>query len=106
MDPTRHQADLEALDDDLRELALHLIAAHHGRSRPSITAIDEEEIFPDVLAEDALEAALRYARLQRAWGPWGLAWLEALLRAADATASRRLERESPTASKTLAKAVT
>jgi CRISPR-associated endonuclease/helicase Cas3 len=35
---------------------------------------------------------LRFARLQRRWGPWGLAWWEALLRAADAEASRRHER--------------
>ena len=32
--------------------------------------------------------ALRFARLQKRWGPWGLAWWEALLRAADQQASR------------------
>ncbi len=35
--------------------------------------------------------ALRFARLQKRWGPWGLAWWEALLRAADQQASRDLE---------------
>ena len=32
--------------------------------------------------------AMRFARLQKRWGPWVLAWWEALLRAADAQASR------------------
>ena len=32
--------------------------------------------------------AERFARLQREWGPWGLAWWESLLRAVDARASR------------------
>jgi CRISPR-associated endonuclease/helicase Cas3 len=31
---------------------------------------------------------LRFARLQRRWGPWGLVWWESLLRAADQQASR------------------
>jgi CRISPR-associated endonuclease/helicase Cas3 len=90
---------LYGLDANLRELALHLIASHHGRARPTILAEDEEEIFEDALARDALEAALRCIRLQRAWGPWGLAWLEALFRSADATVSRRLDSEkAPVAS--------
>ena len=36
----------------------------------------------------AREVALRFDRLQRQWGPWGLAWWETLLRAADRQASR------------------
>ena len=84
-------AALDGLDGDLRDLALHLIASHHGRARPDIPAEDEEELFPAVLEQDALDAALRYVRLQRRWGPWGLAWLEALFRSVDATVSRRLE---------------
>jgi CRISPR-associated endonuclease/helicase Cas3 len=84
---------LDAMDGDLRDLALHLIVAHHGRGRPSIPAEDEEEIFEEVLDQDAFDAALRYIRLQRRWGPWGLAWLEALFRSVDATVSRRLDRE-------------
>ncbi len=87
---------LAGLSDEHRDLALHLIASHHGRARPSILAEDEEEIFPAVLDEDALQAAIRYVRLQRRWGPWGLAWLEALFRSVDATVSRRLEIEGET----------
>jgi hypothetical protein len=37
--------------------------------------------------------ALRFQRLQRHWGPWGLAWWEALLRAADWAASRQVIEE-------------
>jgi CRISPR-associated endonuclease/helicase Cas3 len=81
------------LTGELKELGLHLVAAHHGRARPWIAAIDDKEILSDVLDEAALEAAMRYVRLQRIWGPWGLAWLEALVRAADAEASRRLDEE-------------
>lgn len=88
--------ELAGLDDARRDLALHLIASHHGRARPSIPAEDEEEIFPAVLDADALQIAVRYARLQRHWGPWGLAWLEALFRSVDATVSRRLELKSET----------
>ena len=32
----------------------------------------------------------RYARLQRRFGHWGLAWLEALMRSADYAATREL----------------
>jgi CRISPR-associated endonuclease/helicase Cas3 len=90
-------SSLDGLEGDLRELVLHLIASHHGRARPSILAEDDEEIFENVLDQDALDAAVRYVRLQRHWGPWGLAWLEALFRTVDATISRRLENENRSA---------
>jgi CRISPR-associated endonuclease/helicase Cas3 len=41
-----------------------------------------------MLQERACDVALRFTRLQKRWGPWGLAWWEALLRAADQQASR------------------
>lgn len=97
--PKRHHHRVQGLDSTWRDLALHLIAAHHGRARPLIPAIDENEkdVFGTILPETAFEAAQRYARLQREWGPWGLAWLEALLRAADAAVSRQLDSLEPNA---------
>ena len=78
----------EALPEEWRDLVLHLIAAHHGQARPVIATRGCEDAPPSALEERAREVALRFARLQKRWGPWGLAWWEALLRAADQQASR------------------
>jgi CRISPR-associated endonuclease/helicase Cas3 len=80
---------IRQLPDELRDLALHLVAAHHGFARPVIAAVDPENA-PSASAELARAAALRFARLQAQWGPWGVAWWEAMLRAADWAASRKL----------------
>jgi CRISPR-associated endonuclease/helicase Cas3 len=77
-----------ALDDGLRDLCLHLIAAHHGFARPIIATDGCEDAPPSALVARAQSVALRFARLERRWGPWGLAWWESLLRAADQQASR------------------
>lgn len=77
-----------ALPEDLRDLVLHLVAAHHGQARPVISTKSCEDAPPSLLQERARHVALRFARLQKRWGPWGLAWLESLLRAADQQASR------------------
>jgi CRISPR-associated endonuclease/helicase Cas3 len=76
------------LPENLQDLALHLIAAHHGFARPVIRVNGCDDAPPSLLEERAGEVALRFARLQKRWGPWGLAWWEALLRAADQQASR------------------
>ena len=76
------------LPNGTRDLILHLIAAHHGNARPTINAAGCEDGPPSVLESRAGDAALRFARLQKRYGPWGLAWREALLRAADQSASR------------------
>jgi CRISPR-associated endonuclease/helicase Cas3 len=75
------------MPDDLRDLCLHMIAAHHGRARPLIPT-DGADAPPSLLIERAGQVALRFAKLEKLWGPWGLAWWESLLRAADQQASR------------------
>lgn len=71
------------------DLMLHLIAAHHGNARPVIGIGGCEMLPPTVAARHAREIALRFARLQKFLGPWGLAWWESLLRAADRRASKQ-----------------
>ncbi len=77
-----------ALSTEDRDLVLHLIAAHHGFARPILRTDGFDEAPPSALSERARSIALRFARLEKRWGPWGLAWWETLLRAADQAASR------------------
>jgi CRISPR-associated endonuclease/helicase Cas3 len=79
--------EVMALSPDQRDLCLHMIAAHHGRARPLIPT-DGADAPPSVVKKRAQEVALRFSRLELQWGVWGLAWWEALLRAADQRASR------------------
>ena len=81
--------DFKKLSSDDQDFVLHLIAAHHGFARPVIGTSGCDDAPPSIIDVRAREVALRFARLSRRWGPWGLAWWEALLRAADQTASRR-----------------
>lgn len=78
----------DRIPNDLKDMVLHLIAAHHGQARPVIGTRSCEDAPPEALIERARDVALRFARLHKRWGPWGLAWWEALLRAADQQASR------------------
>ncbi len=96
LDGYRHEAgSLQVLGDmaEIRDhpeadLILHSISTHHGWARPHFqsgafllggTGTPGEQT--------AYEAMLRYDRLQRRFGWWGLAWLESILRRADAIAS-------------------
>ena len=88
------RAERKNLPDDLRDLVLHLIAAHHGRARPLIRSEGCEDGPPSVLESKAGEVAVRFARLQRRYGPWGLAYREAILRAADQWESRAVHQSS------------
>jgi CRISPR-associated endonuclease/helicase Cas3 len=91
LDLEREEA-FRALHDqpELQDLVRHLVAAHHGRARPHFP---EDEVCdperPEVdVAATAREVPRRFARLQRKYGRWGLAYLESLVRAADALASQ------------------
>jgi CRISPR-associated endonuclease/helicase Cas3 len=84
--------DFASLSDTERDIVLHLVAAHHGRARPHFRS-DEVGDFANNTTNPGVDAALatetprRFARLQKRFGRWGLAWLESLLRAADYAAS-------------------
>ncbi len=88
----------EASDTELVE---YLIGSHHGNGRPSHPAVRDEPPRIDatwrghcitIETANQLSAALYrldndweglFARLNRRYGPWGLAWLEAVFRLAD-----------------------
>ena len=75
------------IDTEIFELAAHLIATHHGRGRPHFP---KGGFDPDARAKSpgiAVDSMRRFARLQRKYGHWRLAWLGNLLRCADALAS-------------------
>ncbi|MCP4498363.1 MAG: type I-U CRISPR-associated helicase/endonuclease Cas3 [Deltaproteobacteria bacterium] len=88
--------EVKALPFEQQDLVLHLIASHHGNARPVIRTTGDDDAPPSSLQERACEVALRFARLQQMWGPWGLAWWESLLRASDVLASRDNETREKT----------
>lgn len=82
--------EFRQLTPEMQDVVMHLIAAHHGRARPHFCA--DEAFDPErpekSVAETVAEVPRRFARLQRKYGRWGLAYLESLVRAADALASQ------------------
>ncbi|GAB4247361.1 MAG: hypothetical protein OHK005_13520 [Candidatus Methylacidiphilales bacterium] len=83
-----HQPDFNYLTEIEREITLHLVAAHHGRARPYFPAEESFDYSRNSSAPGvAADTPRRFARLQKRFGRWGLAWLESLLRAADYAAS-------------------
>jgi CRISPR-associated endonuclease/helicase Cas3 len=85
------QHEFKALQDrpECQELILHMIASHHGYGRPHFPADKAfDQDYPNAMWQKvADEVPQRFARLQRRYGRWGLAYLESLLRAADYAAS-------------------
>ena len=96
------------LDPQLFELALHLIASHHGHCRPFAPVVfDENPIDVDLdinglhlsaNSDTRLErldsgVSERFWRLTRRYGWGGLAWLETILRLADHRQSEHEEKE-------------
>ena len=76
-------------DTPHRDLVLHLVAAHHGWARPGFPSPDQWDPEGSPTANCALAERIadRYARLSAEYGPWRLAWLESLVKAADAWVS-------------------
>ncbi|GAB4222392.1 MAG: hypothetical protein Kow0062_19570 [Acidobacteriota bacterium] len=103
-----------------RDLALHLIAAHHGYARPFAPVIPDPDPpavslrlrladrlvdFGELTADwrrshppHRIDSGIaeRFWRLVRRHGWWGLAWFEAVMRLADQRASSREDRDEPT----------
>ncbi|GMW06813.1 MAG: type I-U CRISPR-associated helicase/endonuclease Cas3 [Gammaproteobacteria bacterium] len=77
-----------------RELCLHLVAAHHGHARPGFRVEAMGPVVTDEAKRVLSETPTRFAKLQAQHGWWSLAWIEALVKAADVLASRD-EENSP-----------
>ncbi|NDY96973.1 type I-U CRISPR-associated helicase/endonuclease Cas3 [Wenzhouxiangella limi] len=83
------QLPIDPSDNSVRDLTLHLIAAHHGHARPGFPNQRQwdRELPDDQCRQLAIDTEERFIRLQEHYGPWVLAWLESLLKAADAWVS-------------------
>lgn len=68
-------------------LVRHLVGTHHGHGRPIFPSAPDAELWR--LLDDWPQ---QFAALQTAFGPWGLAYLEALVRLADWTVSDEEQR--------------
>lgn len=92
------------LTDEEQRLLLHLVVAHHGRGRPLVapvndqngTTVDYQIGGREVTAGADLSCAdweqpARFAALNRRYGCWGLALLETIVRQADHLMSRKGE---------------
>jgi CRISPR-associated endonuclease/helicase Cas3 len=79
------------------DLALHLIAAHHGWARPHFPDRAYDKIACHRSRRAALESARRFGRLHQRYGAWHLAYLEAIFHSADAIASASMPELPPDA---------
>ncbi len=94
-------AEIRPADKDIdRELAIHLVASHHGRARALLPPIcDPDPVKIDVPGHgtfgsgDTVDWAqpARFAALNGVYGRWGLALLETIVRLADIWCSARGE---------------
>ena len=109
-------AGLLPKDGILHDLALHLIASHHGRARPFAPVVQDADLpsvdvnvddirfsltheqRKDIAPPHRLDSGIaeRFWTLTRRFGWWGLAYLEAILRLADQRASQREDEDENT----------
>ncbi|MEX8501767.1 MAG: type I-U CRISPR-associated helicase/endonuclease Cas3 [Leptothrix ochracea] len=80
--------DLCVIDD---ELTRYLVATHHGHGRPWLNPCEDPQAKGAKFARLDAHWPAVWARSVTSLGPWGLAWAECLLRAADARASKEEE---------------
>lgn len=82
----RHEFESLAMADGANDLTKHLVASHHSGARP--TWCGSRDLAPVQRDEDSVvDQANRFAKLQREYGWWGLAYIEAIFKAADAYTS-------------------
>jgi CRISPR-associated endonuclease/helicase Cas3 len=83
----RHEFESLVMAAGASELTKHLVASHHSGGRP--TWCGTRDLAPVQRDEDAvIDQANRFAKLQGEYGWWGLAYLEAIFKAADVYTSR------------------
>jgi CRISPR-associated endonuclease/helicase Cas3 len=75
--------------NDTDELAQHLVASHHGYGRPDFPEqAHDRSCSLEQNTQAIADQQDRFEILQQKYGWWGLAYLETLIKAADAAASR------------------
>ncbi|MYR31404.1 type I-U CRISPR-associated helicase/endonuclease Cas3 [Nocardiopsis alba] len=89
----QHHLDSHGLDEQVRDLVLHLVASHHGRSRPLLPPVpDPAPVQVPIPGTDTTvdtadlldwRSPARFARLNHTHGRWKLTLLEAVVRMAD-----------------------
>jgi len=78
-----YRHEFESMAQTENELAKHLVGSHHAGARPSWTG--ERALAPINRDQDAVRTQInRFAALQRRFGWWGLAYLDAIMKCADA----------------------
>lgn len=88
----RHELQ-SAREMEAGDLAQHLVASHHGWGRPHfmVEAYDRRALKSSDAA--MYDGCRRFADLTERYGHWGLAYLEAVFRAADWLASQEAEEQ-------------
>ncbi len=100
----------EGEEPAFRDLVLWLVGTHHGRGRPFFPPVEDPGASDFRIVHDGREIGVSgdpglhrldsfwfdlHERLHRRFGPWKLAWLEAILRLADHRASEEEARDRP-----------